>query len=91
MISNLAFGTGPTNSDRAALTRALKETVRAHFALGENTSIFVAEVTCGEAACPDVETVIAVFVAGKRREFRIKKAIAAVTEQDLPPHRREAG
>lgn len=83
MISLSPLSSQPASRDRAAQTRALKAAVRNHFRLGEDDSIFVAEINCGETDCPDIETVIAVFLAGQRREFKIHKSVAAITPQDL--------
>jgi len=81
----ISLSMGPQQSDggRAARTRALKDLVRTRFALGEDDGIFVAEIACGESDCPDVETVIAIFVAGQRREFKVHKPIGSITAQDL--------
>jgi len=83
MMPILKLGSDQSAGERAARTRALKDDVRDHFGLGPDDSIFVAEITCGETDCPDVETVIAVFLAGTRREFRIHKPIASVTAEDV--------
>jgi hypothetical protein len=83
MISLLNLGPIQSTSDRAAQTRAVKDEVRRHFGLDADDSIFVAEITCGETECPDVETVIAVFLAGSRCEFRIHKPVASVTKHDV--------
>lgn len=78
----LAFDLGPRGG--AGATRALKEMVRRRFALEPDASVFVAELACGETDCPDVETVIAVFLNGGRREFRLAKPVADIAEADLP-------
>ena len=97
MISLLTPNAEASRGERAAQTRALKADVRAHFSLGEDDSVFVAEIACGETDCPDVETVIAVFLAGQRREFKIHKPVASITGDDLelisidPVRPRESG
>jgi hypothetical protein len=83
MIPLMSLNGAQPGNDRVAQTRALKVAVRAQFGLGEDDAIFVAEVTCGESDCPDVETVIAVFLSGRRREFRIRKSVASITTQDI--------
>jgi len=72
-----------SDSDRAARTRVLKDLVRSQFKLGDDDGIFIAEIACGQTDCPDVETVIAIFVSGQRREFKVRKLIGAITAQDL--------
>jgi nitrate reductase delta subunit len=69
--------------DRSAATRALKDLVRKHFDLDEAASIFVAEIACAEADCPDTETIIALFLDGGRQEFRIFKPVSEVTGADV--------
>jgi len=79
----LLFMGSQSDSDRAARTRVLKDLVRSQFKLGDDDGIFIAEIACGQTDCPDVETVIAIFVSGQRREFKVRKAIGAITAQDL--------
>jgi hypothetical protein len=79
----LFMGSQQSDSDRAARTRALKDLVRSQFKLGDDDGVFVAEIACGETDCPDVETVIAIFISGQRREFKVRKPIGAITAQDL--------
>lgn len=79
----LSIGPGQATGERAAQSRALKAEVRKHFGLGEDDSVFVAEITCGETECPDVETVIAVFLDGQRREFKLHKPVSAISSDDL--------
>lgn len=68
---------------RSLATRSVKDLVRKHLDLDPDAPVFVAEVACGEADCPDTETVIAVLEAAGRREFRIAKAVSAVTGADI--------
>jgi hypothetical protein len=69
----------------AALDR-VREWVRAHFHLGEETAILVAEVACAVPGCPPVETVIAFWSDDKRHHFKVFKPVAEVAEDDLPPY-----
>jgi hypothetical protein len=87
MFSQLTSGPSQPDTDRAAKSRALKDTVRASFGLAPDDSVFIAEVACGETDCPDVETVIAVFPGGARREFKIPKPVEKITAQDLATYR----
>jgi hypothetical protein len=83
MLPLSIMGSGPTSSERASKTRDVKQAVRKHFKLDEAASVFVAEIACGEADCPDVETVVAVLLEGHRREFKIRKSVDAITPQDI--------
>jgi hypothetical protein len=71
------------SASRVTQTRALKDLVRKQLDLDANAPVFVAEVTCGEVDCPDTETVIAVYLGGGNKEFRIGKPVAQVTGADI--------
>ena len=68
---------------RAALDR-VREWVRERFVLGDD-AILVAEVACAVPGCPPVETVIAFWMGGLRRHFKIFKPVAQIENDDLPP------
>ena len=68
---------------RANAARAVKDLVRKEFGLDADASVFVAEIACGEADCPDVETVIAIFQEGRRRELRFAKPVQELTGRDI--------
>ena len=53
-------------------------------ALGDD-AILVAEVACAVPGCPPVETVIAFWMGGLRRHFKIFKPVAQIENDDLPP------
>lgn len=74
---------GDQAHQRVNATRAVKELVRQEFGLDDDASVFVAEIACGEADCPDVETVIAIFLRGQRREFRFAKPVQELTGRDI--------
>ena len=77
------LGLAPSGANRAAATRAVKDLVRKHFDLDAEARVFVAEVSCGEADCPDTETVVALFLGSQRQEFRIARSLHAVTGADI--------
>lgn len=58
-------------------------------ALCDRDHIAIAELACHEPGCPDLETVVTVTLADRRRfVLRFPSAVAAVTEADvqlLPP------
>jgi hypothetical protein len=52
--------------------------------LAEDVAVLVTELRCTEEGCPPLETVIAVLdTPGQPRQFKIHKALAAVTEDDV--------
>jgi hypothetical protein len=72
----------------------LREWTRARFALAEEATVMVAEVTCTVPGCPPLETVIAFWTQGKgegegasarRHHFKVFKKLVEVDEDDLPP------
>ncbi|WP_448951074.1 hypothetical protein [Labrys neptuniae] len=55
--------------DKAA---AIKQMVRDMLALGEETTVSVSEIQCGDAACPGTETVILVMQPGvKTKAYKV--------------------
>lgn len=72
--------------DHLAAIRRVKDWVRARFSLDEDVAISVSELACTTPGCPPVDTVVAFWTAPDRRHhFRVFKAVADVTEDDLPP------
>ena len=60
--------------------------VRARFRLSAEAPIRVSEVECRLPGCAGIETLVAFWTeAGERRQFKIFKPVAAVSEDDLPP------
>jgi len=77
---------GKKRPDAAGITRRLKDVVRAHFGLGEDDVILITEVECQVPGCPPLETVVAFWCEdGKRRQMKVFKPLAEVSEEDLPP------
>jgi nitrate reductase delta subunit len=82
----LAGPFGKKRPDAARITRLLKDVVRAHFRLGEEDVILITEVECQTPGCPPLETVIAFWCEDqKRRQLKVFKPLADVSEDDLPP------
>jgi hypothetical protein len=53
-------------------------------ALGDGSSVTVSEIACPDPGCPDLETAILIMHPdSKTRAVKIRKPIAAVTEQDV--------
>ena len=74
----------PSKPDGAAAEQ-VREWTRARFALGEDVTVMVAEVTCAVPGCPPLETVVAFWVGETRHHFKVFKPLAEVVEDDLPP------
>ena len=76
------FGSRPkTDPKRIA---QVKEWVAEVFRLGVDVSVMVTELHCTEPGCPPLETVVAILdPPGQPRQFKIQKAVAAVTFADV--------
>lgn len=75
--------------DAAAVAR-LKAWVTDLLALGDSDQVAIAELACHEPGCPDLETVVTVSLADRRRfVLRFPSAVAAVTQADVDLLRRE--
>ena len=62
----------------------LKAATRDLLKLSDDAVVSVTELTCREPGCPDVETVVAILIAGKTpRTVRFHKPIPAVKPSDL--------
>jgi len=72
-------------ANREFLAR-VRQWTRERFRLGEDDSVFVAEVACSVPGCPPLETVVAFWTEQtKRHHFKIFKPVAEVGADDLPP------
>jgi hypothetical protein len=62
----------------------IKDWMKQVFLLGDETTLLVSELRCGEPGCPPVETVIAALNGGKRNAtYKIPKKIGAVEFDDI--------
>jgi hypothetical protein len=69
--------------DAEAVAR-LREWIADLMSLGDKDHIAIAELACHEPGCPDLETVVTVTLADRRRfVLRFPSAVAAVTEADV--------
>jgi nitrate reductase delta subunit len=58
---------------------------RARFALAEDETVMVSEVSCAVPGCPPIETHVVFWTALGRHHFKVFKPLAEVVEGDLPP------
>jgi len=71
-------------ADGATLNR-VRDWTRARFALTDDETIMVSEMSCAVPGCPPVETHIVFWTAAGRHHFKVFKPLAEVGEDDLPP------
>jgi len=74
---------GPAYSARGPLpahTFAVKQWTRDFLKLDDEAVISIGELACSDPGCPLVETVIAVFEAGRTRKWKLTRPKAALTK-----------
>ena len=71
-------------ADGATLDR-VRDWTRARFALTDDETIMVSEMSCGVPGCPPVETHVVFWTAAGRHHFKVFKPSAEVAADDLPP------
>ncbi len=65
-------------------TRALADMARRLLDLGEDATVSVSEIACGDPACGGAETVVLVMRPGERTQAaKVMMPVANVTEADL--------
>ena len=76
------LGTKPKIDPRQAAR--IKDWMKYTFTLSNEAAVLVTELQCTEEGCPQLETVIAILdTPGKPRPFKLHKAMAEVTAQDI--------
>src|ERR1700728_3546490 len=70
--------------DGSALDR-VRDWTRARFKLSGDETIMVSEIACSVPGCPPIETHVVFWTGARRHHFKIFKALAETTEDDLPP------
>jgi hypothetical protein len=79
------LGFSSKKPDRSAALDRVRDWTRARFALGEDETIMVSEVSCTIPGCPPTETLVVFWTAAGRHHFKVFKPVADVAEDDLPP------
>jgi hypothetical protein len=78
------FGQSRASPERSAKVRSIKEWAREVLHLSDDVVIMATELRCTEAACPPLETVIAVMREdGAQQQFKIHKALVDVLYEDV--------
>jgi nitrate reductase molybdenum cofactor assembly chaperone NarJ/NarW len=63
----------------------LRDWTRARFALADDETVMVSEVSCSVPGCPPIETHLVFWTTRGRHHYKIFKPLADVIEDDLPP------
>jgi hypothetical protein len=63
---------------------AVKQEARRFFGVGDDVTVSVIEIDCGDAICPGLETVVAVLEARKRPQIvRFQKKVVEISRDDF--------
>jgi nitrate reductase delta subunit len=73
------------DQQNSALTERVRGWTRRRFELTDDETVMVSEIACQVPGCPPIETHVVFWTAAGRHHFKIFKALAAVSEDDLPP------
>lgn len=80
----MTFGmSNQADPERQEALARVKRWLRGALELPDEVTVFVSEVACRDAACPDVETVVAVFEPARTRRHTFAKPVHAVTWADV--------
>lgn len=83
-MARLFFRRGATAEAAPDAARELAARARALLGVGEETTISISEIACGDPACGGAETVVLVMRPGRRTEAaKLLKPLATVSEAEL--------
>jgi hypothetical protein len=68
-----------------AAVERVRDWTRRRFALTDDETVMVSQVTCSVPGCPPIETHLVFWTAAGRHHFKIFKPLNDVRENDLPP------
>jgi hypothetical protein len=80
----LGFGRKGSTGDTAALDR-VRAWTRVRFALADDATVMVSEITCSVPGCPPIEIHVVFWTDQGRHHFKVFKPLADVVDDDLPP------
>ncbi|WP_371345797.1 hypothetical protein [Ancylobacter sp. IITR112] len=83
-MARLFFRRGASAEAAPDAARNLAARARQLLGVGEETTISISEIACGDPACGGAETVVLVMRPGRRTEAaKLMKPLATVTESEL--------
>ena len=85
MLDTLNFGSFRKTPEQLSVLDRVKEWTRERFQLPADAAILVSEIACTNPGCPPLETVVAFWTDGERRQFKLFKPVGEVAPDDLPP------
>lgn len=83
-MARLFFRRGRDAEAAPDAARELASRARALLGVGEETTVSITEIACGDPECGGAETVVLVMRPGRRTEAaKLLKPLASVTEDEL--------
>ncbi len=83
-MARLFFRSGRSGAAAPDTARELAEKARAILGLGEDSTVSISEIACGDPACGGAETVVLIMRPGRRTEAaKLLQPLASVTEEAL--------
>jgi len=83
-MARLFFRRGAATEAAPDAARELAEKARAILGVGEDTTVSITEIACGDPACGGAETVVLVMRPGRRTEAaKLYSPLASVTDAAL--------
>ena len=72
------------NPEKIQRTQEIKAKVAELFSLNEDATVMVTELSCQDADCPEVETVIAIFEPNKPKvQTTLHSSIEEITDDEI--------
>ncbi|HEY9214510.1 MAG TPA: hypothetical protein VIQ29_16895 [Ancylobacter sp.] len=83
-MARLFFRRGQSAEAAPDAARELADKARVLLGIGDETTVSISEIACGDPACGGAETVVLVMRPGRRTEAaKLLKPLATVTEDEL--------
>ncbi|MBB3771235.1 hypothetical protein FHS55_001834 [Angulomicrobium tetraedrale] len=83
-MARLFFRRGAATEAAPDAARELADKARALLGVGEETTVSITEIACGDPACGGAETVVLVMRPGRRTEAaKLYRPLATVSDEEL--------
>ena len=83
-MARLFFRRGAATEAAPDAARELADKARAMLGAGEDTTVSITEIACGDPACGGAETVVLIMRPGRRTEAaKVLRQLGTVTDEDL--------
>ncbi|MCJ8143226.1 hypothetical protein MKI84_09885 [Ancylobacter sp. A5.8] len=83
-MARLFFRRGQGSEAAPDAARELARKAREILGVGEETTLSITEIACGDPACGGAETVVLVMRPGRKTEAaKVLRPLASVTDEDL--------